>query len=330
MVRYDPPFTLPPSEIAVRRLGAFSTSNRGGSHSNEGLYIPIAPAFLLAETPVPVDLYRLNVDERLEPFLPAGERIDSITRRQALEGTIRSSMYGAVQDMLPILKFQEETMPAVLQHAFLEDKAKARAIYNFTMNLAKVAHDQPKPLHVYRICKQINLAVDWVLADEKKRLPLLLSMARKEYSNAAHAVNVGHLGIALTMELYHGKSNMQEVVRSLAPGFFLHDIGKGFVRVDIQNKPGPLQELEWVEMKKHPQYGNWFLDREKLLSQDARNIVLQHHERADGQGYPHGAAGAAISEGARMCAIIDAYDALTTTRTFRQFAHKPYDALQIM
>jgi len=116
----------------------------------------------------------------------------------------------------------------------------------------------------------------------------------------------------------------------LAPGFFLHDVGKGFVRADILNKPGPLLELEWIEMKKHPQYGNWFLEREKLLTPEARQIVLGHHERSDGQGYPHGLAGSKICEGARMCAVVDAYDALTTARTFRQFAHKPYDALQIM
>ncbi|HBF34615.1 TPA: hypothetical protein DDW35_08620, partial [Candidatus Sumerlaeota bacterium] len=292
MIRNDTPSTSPPSEIAVKPLGALSTSSRGSS-SNEGLYIPIAPAFLLANAPVPVDFYRLNAEQRLELFLKADSEVDSTVRRQVLEGTLRYSLYCAVADIPSVLKYQEEAIQSILQHAFLDNRAKARAVYNFTMNLAKDTHDHPRPLNVYRIGEQISLTLDWMLSDEKKILPLLLGMSRKEYSNAAHAVNVGHLGMALALEL-HGGKNVTDTLKTLAPGFFLHDVGKGFVRVDILNKPGPLLELEWVEMKKHPQYGNWFLEREKLLTPEARHIVLDHHERADGQGYPHAVPGSKI------------------------------------
>ncbi|HYH96285.1 HD domain-containing phosphohydrolase [Hyalangium sp.] len=100
-------------------------------------------------------------------------------------------------------------------------------------------------------------------------------------------------------------------------GALLHDIGKIGVRDSILLKPGPLTPDEWVEMKKHPEFGYRMLAKMPYLYQ-ASLIVLQHQERWDGKGYPANLSGEAIVIGARIFAIVDTLDAITSDRPYRK------------
>ncbi|MEW6045648.1 MAG: HD-GYP domain-containing protein [Bacillota bacterium] len=97
----------------------------------------------------------------------------------------------------------------------------------------------------------------------------------------------------------------------------LHDIGKVGVPDQILGKKGPLTESEWELMRQHPTIGAKVLERIDFLK-DAAEIVEQHHERYDGTGYPKGLAGEAIRLEARILAVVDAYDAMVTTRPYRK------------
>ena len=99
-------------------------------------------------------------------------------------------------------------------------------------------------------------------------------------------------------------------------GFLLHDVGKVAVPDAILFKPGPLTAEERALMVKHPQIGSEILRHIDFLD-DAKTVVLHHHERWDGDGYPHGLSGEAIPLHARVFAIADALDALTTDRPYR-------------
>ena len=96
----------------------------------------------------------------------------------------------------------------------------------------------------------------------------------------------------------------------------LHDVGKLAVDDDILTKPGPLSVIEWEEMRCHPAYGQSIVGQDGFLDQVAE-IVYCHHERYDGQGYPRGLAGEEIPLGARVFAVADAYDAMTSDRPYR-------------
>jgi putative nucleotidyltransferase with HDIG domain len=100
-------------------------------------------------------------------------------------------------------------------------------------------------------------------------------------------------------------------------GALLHDIGKIGVRDSILLKPGPLTPEEWVEMKLHPELGYRMLARIPFLF-EASKIVLQHQERFDGRGYPAGLKGTDIVLGARVFAIVDTLDAITSDRPYRK------------
>ena len=103
----------------------------------------------------------------------------------------------------------------------------------------------------------------------------------------------------------------------LARGTLLHDIGKIGVSDSVLWKPGKLTEEEWSEMRMHVEYGYRMLKHIAFLS-DAALIVLHHHERYDGEGYPHSLIGEDITIGARIFAIADTYDAMTTDRPYRK------------
>jgi HD-GYP domain-containing protein (c-di-GMP phosphodiesterase class II) len=100
-------------------------------------------------------------------------------------------------------------------------------------------------------------------------------------------------------------------------GFLLHDVGKVAVPDAILFKPGPLTDEERALMVTHPQIGSTILRHIDFLD-DAKVVVLHHHERWDGQGYPHGLTGEAIPLQARVFAVADTLDALTTDRPYRQ------------
>lgn len=100
-------------------------------------------------------------------------------------------------------------------------------------------------------------------------------------------------------------------------GALLHDVGKIGIPDAIMLKPGKLTEHEWAVMRRHPELGYELLAGIDFLS-EARQLVLEHHERWDGRGYPGGLSGECVSLGARLFAVADTLDAMTSDRPYRK------------
>ncbi|HEV2251140.1 MAG TPA: HD-GYP domain-containing protein, partial [Candidatus Limnocylindria bacterium] len=107
---------------------------------------------------------------------------------------------------------------------------------------------------------------------------------------------------------------------TLRRGALLHDIGKIGVPDHILRKPGPLSENEWYTMKTHPDLGARIIANVPFLEEVAV-IIRAHHERWDGNGYPEGLAGEQIPLGARIFAVADSFDAMTSDRPYRRGRH---------
>jgi cyclic di-GMP phosphodiesterase len=108
-------------------------------------------------------------------------------------------------------------------------------------------------------------------------------------------------------------------IEDIGRGALLHDIGKIGVPDSILLKPGPLTQAEWAEMRRHPEVGYHILQTIDFL-RPAAEIVLAHQERWDGGGYPRKLRGEAIPLGARIFAIADTLDAITSERPYRKGA----------
>jgi putative nucleotidyltransferase with HDIG domain len=106
-------------------------------------------------------------------------------------------------------------------------------------------------------------------------------------------------------------------LKMLCHGALLHDIGKIGVPDGILHKPAKLTEEEWEVMRRHPEIGAAMVEEVEYLN-EARRIILHHHERWDGGGYPHGLAGTQIVLGARAFAVSDTFDAITQDRPYRR------------
>lgn len=136
--------------------------------------------------------------------------------------------------------------------------------------------------------------------------------ARDSYTRS-HLDRTYQFAMALTRRVAPELATRAEI----GYGYLLHDIGKVGIPDSILNKPGPLTDDEWRVMRTHPVIGVTLVEPLRLLG-DAVGIVRSHHERWDGGGYPQGLAGENIFLPARIFMLADAFDAMTTDRSYRK------------
>ncbi len=144
----------------------------------------------------------------------------------------------------------------------------------------------------------------------------------RDHETTGHSFRVAYYAVALARALGEKGGSL----KAIEWGSLLHDVGKMVVPDDILRKVGPLTEDEWHIMRQHPNWGFDMLAEVGFLQQPALEIVYSHHERWDGAGYPRGLAGDDIPLAARIFAVVDTYDAITSDRPYRR-AHSHQAAL---
>jgi putative nucleotidyltransferase with HDIG domain len=164
------------------------------------------------------------------------------------------------------------------------------------------------------LLEQANLDLDTKLKTRTTNLldSLIAALDLRDTETLWHSRRVASYSRRLAKALGLGAREVDDVER----GALLHDIGKIGVRDAILRKPGKLTPAEWEEMKQHAMLGYRLLEGIDYLAA-ARTIVLQHQERWDGLGYPAGLRGEQITIGARIFAVADTLDAITSDRPYR-------------
>lgn len=145
----------------------------------------------------------------------------------------------------------------------------------------------------------------------------LVSLARLKTADAytyLHSMAVAGLMATLARRL----GLPEDTVHAAAKGGLLHDMGKAVAPAHVLNKAGSLTEEEHGMMRRHPEDGHRLLIDSGMDHAAALDIVLHHHEKMDGSGYPHGLSGDGISQMARMAAVCDVYDAITSDRPYKR------------
>ncbi len=220
-------------------------------------------------------------------------------------------------------QYVEDNLGDIIKDADIPPEEKSEIVYDSSKYVMERLFENPRAEMISRTQKNIHNIVDMILSD-RQATHQLIRITQYDYYTYTHSINVGVFGVAFAREL------MQDVDESyfykLGLGFFLHDIGKSQLPIDVLNKPGPLSEDEWNLMKTHPEKGYKILQDSGYMNKETSIIVLQHHERADGSGYPKGLSGESIHTFAKICAVADTFDAMTTNRCY-QNPCSAYDSL---
>ncbi|HYG78864.1 MAG TPA: HD domain-containing phosphohydrolase [Pyrinomonadaceae bacterium] len=194
------------------------------------------------------------------------------------------------------------------------EAAVRRALEHHGLRAAKRRYEN----HLEELVEQRTAELDRALVslEDAYRSTLKALTAALETRDAethGHSERVVQFSLRLGRELGLSKSEMT----ALEFGSLLHDIGKIGVPDAILRKPAKLDEAEWEKMREHPTHGQSILRDIEFLEGAAR-VVAQHHEKWDGSGYPLGLQGRGIDLNARIFAVADAFDAMTSDRVYRR------------
>ncbi|MEM4409182.1 MAG: response regulator [Candidatus Caldarchaeum sp.] len=193
--------------------------------------------------------------------------------------------------------FSLDELEAVIKRATERTKL-IRLNRGYQANLEKKVASQTEEL--------FNLYVDTLQS-------MILALDLREKETGFHSFRVTEYALTLARRL----NLPEDTLSNIAKGALLHDIGKIGVPDSILLKPDKLTPEEWEIMKKHPILGYELIKNIKFLK-DATKLVLYHHERFDGRGYPYGLKGSDIPLEARIFSVADALDAITTDRVYRK------------
>ncbi|GAB6181536.1 HD-GYP domain-containing protein [Desulfotomaculum defluvii] len=176
--------------------------------------------------------------------------------------------------------------------------------------------------------KSILCTVDSIIEEileGKAIIGNLTNLCSVDMYTFAHCVDVCILAIAAGALLNYDRKKLL----ILGIGSLLHDIGKIKVPQSILNKPDKLTPEEFEEMKRHSCYGYKMAKGIYDITALSKEIILNHHEKYDGSGYPHGLKGERISDMAAICSVADVYNAITTDRIYRK-ALPPHEAYEMI
>jgi putative nucleotidyltransferase with HDIG domain len=221
-----------------------------------------------------------------------------------------------------------ETQPSEKrEEEYYKELERAKVVHHQALETAREVLDSIRKGTSFSL-EKVEKAAEGVVESILRNPDTLISLSQikgyDEYTYT-HSVGVSILVASLAFSMgYEGERLVQAGI-----GGLLHDIGKMRVPETILNKPGKYTDWEFKVMKKHPEHGLEIVKDKKKLSDFSRTIIIQHHERYNGRGYPHGLKGKEIEEVGLISAVADVYDALTSNRVYRA-AWPPQKALAMI
>lgn len=222
---------------------------------------------------------------------------------------------------------QPQQREAAPRSDLAEERNRARALVKQSVQYVRSLHDEVRLGNVMQVVQASEL-VDDITSSLQRHPSALLSLVRLKSADDytyLHSVSVCALMVAVAREL---KMDAEQCRHAGIAGL-LHDMGKARVPLHVLNKEGKLTDAEFDVMRSHPQWGYDLIKQAGFDHEVALDVALHHHERVDGTGYPHRLAGEQISIMARMGAVCDVYDAVTSERCYKP-AWQPAVALRRM
>ncbi len=220
------------------------------------------------------------------------------------------------------------SLPAIMANGRIAPAERSKTAYSIAAKVLAPVFNRDNSLDHDGLVLT-HQAIDSItmhLIEDEEMVWAMVATMQKHMATHTHALNTAVYGIVLARFV---KLGPVEAIRDVARGGLLHDIGKNRVPRDVLDKPSGLDSAEWQVMRTHVRAGYDMVVRAQGFPPSYAHIIAEHHERCDGSGYPAGRGGAGIALDSQLVAIVDAFDALTSRRPYRN-GESPFEALRIM
>ncbi len=208
---------------------------------------------------------------------------------------------------------QTRLLPVILVTGQFETEDKVRGFDAGASDFLGKPWDPPELVARVRAHLRVRSLINELEGVEQVLYMLAKVVEVRDAYTLEHTGRVASYAQAIAEAIHLGQDDQS----ALHKGALLHDIGKIGIPDAILRKPGPLSEDEWRQMRRHPEIGVEITSRLHSMG-DAFGIIRSHHERWDGNGYPDGLAGEAIPCLARIVAVADSFDAITSDRPYHR------------
>jgi putative nucleotidyltransferase with HDIG domain len=216
----------------------------------------------------------------------------------------------------------------IIDQVPLELRVESAGVIQKTFNQLQSADNKRlrsiNPLNVDRL-QQVFKNILHELRTNQNAMTALTDVVLHDNYIFSHSVNVTIYSLAIALKLGYNDKQLNDI----ALGGVFHDIGKVKIPLELLNKKGRLSAEEYDMIKKHSGYGFEILRNMHEISLPAAHCAFQHHEKLDGSGYPRGLKGDEIHPYAKIMAVGDVFDALTSNRSYRG-AMLPHEAMEIL
>ncbi len=294
----------------------------------KGMYV-ILPDKWLAH-PFLKNEFLIESQSQVNKLMQAGIKEVTVNLDKSKKPARKTSEKDEPKPQKPPMAKKDPIVPHELQEAIADSKLppnkKAHLVQQHAIVMMNRLMDNPSVENIIQAKKGIADIVDLVLQSDATN-KCLLNITTHDYNTYVHSVNVGVLGISIAKRIFASSSGHD--MHELGAAFFLHDLGKVNIDLAIINKPSVLTDAEMAQMRRHPEFGYEILTKTNQLTEECRTIVLHHHERNNGSGYPQGLKGDDIHVYGRICSLADVYDALNSDRPYRN-GLGPFAALKLM
>lgn len=229
------------------------------------------------------------------------------------------------EDLFKYYAHATRTLRTIVSSDSVPMEVKTKKVYEVSKNIMHEFFEQNASPKILTASAEVTEIMEECFSQADVGFYAISKLTSKDYYTYTHSVNVGLYCMTYGIKL----QLPQAEARELGLGGMLHDVGKSKIRLDLINKEGKLTDEEFEEMKEHSPAGEAILHEMNCYGDNVLHMAGQHHEKWGGGGYPRGLNGEDIAFPARVCKVMDVYDALTTRRSYKK-ALRPFDALTLM
>jgi len=301
------------------------SSTIGSSTAEDAAFLAVHLASLRVDAVTGFDLYLPSARTGRMVLYRSGNLPFTEVHRDRLASNNVQELHIAAADRKRYLQYVEGHLDEVLHDEAIPPQQRARILYTSASVLIEDVFADPtlRP-NISRAHEFVAHTVDYLFR-KAEHFTDLLEIMSFDYHTYTHSVNVCIFGVALGRRLGY----RQQDLNRLGAGLLLHDAGKSAIDPAILAKRGPLTPEEWEVIKTHPVCGAEMLGKSGAVEAESLQVVLQHHEKCSGRGYPAGLKAGEIHAFAKIAAVADVFDALTTERSYKR-AVASFPAIRIM